>query len=65
MPTDTTPVADFPETTTDVDVEEDCWLLIGEVAKTIVDRACPPARRSGQVISAAYPGRTNPIEDKE
>lgn len=51
------------------DTEEDCWLVMGtvtnKVANEIVDRSRPLDRRSGTVIFAAFPSRTQRVRSEE
>lgn len=56
------PIADFGETT--METEDDCWLLLGDVTEKFLARTCPPVRRPGRVIYAAFPGRGGKGEDR-
>lgn len=45
------------------DAEEDCWLLLGDIAQPIVNRAGPQARAPGRSNVVAFPGRAPKRED--
>ncbi len=58
-----TPIATFGEDAA-MEAEEDCWLLLGDITKTVLSSVLPPDRRPCRGKVVAFPGRARKAHDR-